>query len=206
MKYQAIDRLKIAWRWLPLEVLIVFICTAAGWGASVLISKPVYQTRMDVEIKYQLPKSASKRRVKRQREKDIKNVAQFSVMPHQSGVLYQANDYAYTHYGVWQSVRSLSEAVRADPVDKKPALRIVVSSSSEQLSVNNAQAFRHAMESALSVLTRYDVHVTRPHTDRVDNVLLGTFLKFSVVVGVGLAGTFPYFIYYIRRKDRDNHG
>ncbi|CAM3287624.1 polysaccharide biosynthesis protein [Lactiplantibacillus plajomi] len=205
MKYQATDRLRLAWRWLPVEVLIIVGWCVVGWFGASALSKPVYQAQMDIEIKRRLPAGASTSRRHRQLKKDIKNVDQFSVLPHQSGVLYQAGEYASMHYGIWQSVRSLSESVTAEAVDERPVLRVTVASSSRAVAAENRQAFRIAIRHSLRGLRHYRVRVVRTAMVRENHVMRKPILKFTIGMGFFTALVTPYVINYLRGKERDGH-
>ena len=109
MKVQPKERFSLAWRWLPLELLIIMLSVGLGWAGNRWLPKPVYQASVDIQIA-QTPRSGlSTARLKRQRRQDIKAITQFNVMPHQSAVLTQASTYSYAHYGIWQPIQELSE-------------------------------------------------------------------------------------------------
>ncbi len=200
MKYQAKERLRIAWRWLPLEMLIMIICIGLGWGLAKLMSKPVYQGRVDIEIKRRLPKNTSAKRRHEQLKKDIENVGQFSVMPHQGGVLYQASEYAYTHFGIWQPIQDLSESVTAEPVKDAPVLRITVVSTSRTIARENRQAFKTVTLQPLKSLPHYKASVIRQSTLKVISPMLKPMIKFTAVVGLGLATILPYVVDFVRER------
>lgn len=200
MKYQASERLRIAWHWLPLEALVVVVCVVFGWGLTTIMSKPVYQARVDIRIQRHLLRHASAKQRQQQRKKDIASVGQFSVMPHQSAVLYQASEYAYTHFGIWQPVQDLSESVTAAPIKGKPVLQVTVASSSRLIAEENSRAFRNAIAQPLKALAHYKVTVTQQPTIRVTNTMLKPILKFMVVVGIGVAAVMPYGVDYVRGK------
>lgn len=200
MKYQASERLRIAWHWLPLEVLVVVACVVLGWGLATIMSKTVYQARVDVKIQRQLSRHANNNQRQEQREKDIANVGQFSVMPHQSAVLYHASEYAYTHFGIWQPVQDLSESVTAEPIKGAPVLRVTVASSSRLIAEENSRAFRDAVTQPLKSLAHYKVTVTHQPAIRITNTMLKPMLKFMAVVGIGLATVLPYSVDYVRGR------
>lgn len=47
MKVQPKERFKLAWRWLPLELLIMLLSIGIGWGLNQWLPKPVYQAQVD---------------------------------------------------------------------------------------------------------------------------------------------------------------
>ena len=171
-----------------------------GWGLTTIMSKPVYQARVDIKIQRQLSRHASAKQRQQQHEKDIANVGQFSVLPHQSAVLYQASEYAYTHFGIWQTVQDLSESVTAAPIKGSPVLRVTVASSSRLIAEENRRAFRNAVAQPLKSLAHYKVTVTHRPTIQVTNTMFKPMLKFMIVVGIGLAAVMPYGVDYVRGK------
>ncbi|RRK09474.1 polysaccharide biosynthesis protein [Lactiplantibacillus garii] len=203
MKYGGKERLRLAWRWLPVELLVIAMCGAIGLGLTRLMSKTVYQARFDIKVERRLSKRANDQQRQRQLKKDVKNVGQFSVMPHQGNVLVAANNYAYSHYGISQQIQDLGEAVTAAPVTNQPILRVTVTSSSRVVAQQNSKAFQDAIGNTLKPMSGYQVTLIPGKTKLNHNVMLKPMLKFFGVVGVSLALLSPYVVKYVRGEGRD---
>ena len=50
MKVQPKERFSLAWRWLPLELLIIMLSVGLGWAGNRWLPKPVYQASVDIQI------------------------------------------------------------------------------------------------------------------------------------------------------------
>lgn len=190
--YQPKDRLRLTWHWLPMEILILAIFLAGGWGVSRLIAKPIYQANIELTIQHRTKKGQSRAKRATIRKRDIADVSQFNVMPRQSSVLYAASEYAYTHYGYWQQVQDLSESVSATAVPDKPVLRLTVQSSSKQVAQQNVQAFNVAVTDSLKILKGYQVRSSKSTTQFVSNNVQHSVYKFAVVLGILAAVATPY--------------
>jgi len=200
--YQPKDRLRLAWHWLPVEVLILALFLAGGWGVNRVIAKPVYQSTVELTIRRRYKKGQSRAKRVAIRQKDIDNVGQFNVMPRQAAVLFKASEYAYTHYGIWQPIQDLSESVSAVAIPQKPVLQLTVVSSSKQVAQRNVKAFNIAVKDSLSKLKGYQVSSSKLHTKFIVNNVQRTVYKFAGVLGALVAVTTPYLIKTVR-EDRD---
>ncbi|MFB9769751.1 polysaccharide biosynthesis protein [Lactiplantibacillus modestisalitolerans] len=206
MKYTPKQRLRLAWRWLPLELLVLVACIAAGWGISQVGAKPIYHAQVELAIQQRVKSGTNKNQRQRKHRQDVRNVKQFMVMPHQSAVLYAASTYAYTHYGTWQGVQDLSESVVADTVAHQPILRVTVASSSARIARQNAQAFNVSIKQELRrTLKHYRVKTVQTTVQPAANAMRMPVLKLSVMVGGLLAVLTPYLVEMGRRKEREPH-
>jgi len=195
--YQPKDRLRLAWHWLPMEILILVIFLTGGWGVSRLIAKPIYQSNIELTIQHRTKKGQSRAKRATIRKHDIADVSQFNVMPRQPSVLYAASEYAYTHYGYWQQIQDLSESVSATAVPDKPVLRLTVQSSSKQVAQQNVQAFNVAVKDSLKVLNGYQVYSGSIATQFVANNIQYSVYKFAIILGILAAVTTPYLVKYV---------
>ena len=204
MKVQPKERFKLAWRWLPLELLIMLLSIGIGWGLNQWLPKPVYQAQVDLKIvqKPRAKMTASQRR--RQRRQDIKLLPQFSVMPHQGIVLTQDSAYAYMHAGIWQPIQELSESVQATPVEHQPVLRVTASSSSRSVARLNARAFEVAITDNLKSLKHYRITTVRRRVQRTPNVIRGAIWKLVLVIGGSLAVLSPYLVKFVQGWGRQD--
>lgn len=203
MNYSPQERLRIAWRWLPLELLVVVLWILLGWAAAKVWGKPVYQVQTNIKVERRMPSDASLSERRKQRRKDVKNVGQFNVMPHQAGVLYATSEYAYTRYGIWQELQDLSESATAAPISGQPVFSVTVASSSKTIARENARAFQFGIMQTLKTLKHYRVTVAKPTIHRVENVMLKTTLKVFAASGLGLAVLAPYAAEALKRRGRD---
>ncbi|MCW1909781.1 polysaccharide biosynthesis protein [Lactiplantibacillus paraplantarum] len=203
MKVQPKERFRLAWRWLPLELLIIVISGGLGWGLNRWLPKPVYQASVDIRIAQTTHTGMSTARVQRQRRQDIKAIAQFNVIPHQSVVLTAASTYAYVHYGIWQPIQELSESVQAAPVGHRPVLRVTATSSSRQVAQQNAEAFNAAIKDNLTELKHYQVKTVKRTVTYKANVIFEALWKLVIVVGGGLALLSPYLVKYAQDWGRN---
>lgn len=204
MNYRPKERFILAWRWLPLEIVILITSILIGWGINQWLFKPVYQARVDLQITRHLKRQATSRQRQKQRRQDIADVAQFAVMPHKRAVLVTAGSYAYTHDGIWQSIQDLSESVQAVALKQRPVLRLTASSTSRAVAQANAAAFNVATKQELrTTLTHYQVKTISTKVTRTDNVMWMTVWKIVLVIGGSLAILSPYLVGYVRRGERD---
>ncbi|WP_318766685.1 polysaccharide biosynthesis protein [Lactiplantibacillus carotarum] len=204
MKYGVKERLQLALRWLPIEILVIVCFLLFGWVLPELTGKNVYQAQAKIKIVQRLPESATIKKKRRSEKQDVKNISQFSVLPHQSDVLYQASEYAYVHYGIWQSVQDLSESVSALPGKQQPILNVVVVSSSATVAEQNLKSFQFAITQSLKDLKNYQVAMSEQPTIQRTFVMRRASLKLFAVTGLALAIITPYLINYVREEVRNN--
>ncbi|AVK62729.1 polysaccharide biosynthesis protein [Lactobacillus sp. CBA3606] len=195
--YKPKARLRLAWKWLPIELFVLLLSLGSGWLVNQTVAKPVYTARVDISIQ----QTTTKRQTQQQRQKmhrqDIKNVTQFNVMPRQPDVLYTASEYAYMRFGIWQPVGDLSESVQAVARHQQPVLRLSVSSTSKPIAQQNAAAFDYAVTKSLRHLKRYRIRSTTRAVIFEPNRISGSVYKFSLIVGLILALLVPYVSAYL---------
>ena len=202
MKVQPKERFRLAWRWLPLELLIIMISGGVGWGLNQWLPKPVYQANVEIRIT-QIPRAgASLAQRRRQQRQDIKAIPQFNVLPHQVAILTAASAYAYTHYGIWQPIQDLSESVQAEAIPQRPSIRVTATSSSRAVAQQNAQAFNVAIKDNLKSLKHYRITTVRRTVTRTTNIVRGAIWKLVVIVGGSLALLSPYLVKYGQGRGR----
>lgn len=204
MHYRPMDRIRLAWRWLPVELLIVSFFLVLGWGLDRLIAKPVYHAELDITITRKLRKNASKVQRQRQFKKDVEQIDQFRVLPHQGNVLYAASGYAYAHYGIVQGVQDFSEAVTTTTVTGQPTLRLTTASTDAMVAVQNRRAFEDALIKDLKQLKHYRVTTVQRPLRRPQSGMQLAILKVMLISGCGVALLTPYIVQY-GREGRERH-
>lgn len=201
MVYKPRERLKLAFKYLPLEFCIFLITVAIAWGVNLIVFKPTFVASTNVTILRKSNTKLSDQKKNKMRKEDIANVGQFNVVPRQRWVLYTASEYAYTHYGVWQNFTDLSESVSANAVASKPQLKISVTSSSKQIARENVSAFDYAVEKAVKTLDNYYVKSSVVKVNAQLSSAQKNVYKYSVISGIVLAVLTPYLISYVRGEE-----
>lgn len=194
MHYRPMERIRLAWRWLPVELLIISFFLVLGWGLNRVIMKPVYHAELDVTITRKLSKHALKSQRQRQFQKDVDQIDQFRVLPHQGNVLYTASGYAYARYGIVQGVQDFSEAVTTTTISGQPTLRLTTASTDAKVALQNRRAFEYAVTKDLKHLKHYRVATVQRPLQRSQSVMQLAILKLMLISGTGLALLTPYLV------------